>query len=103
MLSSRVLGMEAQFCLDEGGILAAAGFLDGFDDDQLLAGAGLAVDQHMGIAVGGLQDLLLDTDHLAILRDDVLQRLVGGVVAFGEGADEADVEASRRSVTWASL
>lgn len=78
--------------LDEGGILAAAGFLDGVDN-ELLAGAGLAVDQHMGIAVGGLQDLLLDADHLAILRDDVLQRLVGGVVAFGEGADEADVEA----------
>ena len=47
----------------------------------------------MGIAVGGLQDLLLDADHLAILRDDVLQRLVGGVVALGEGADKADVEA----------
>ena len=73
--------------------MAAFAATDGYVDNELLAGAGLAIDQHMGIAVGGLQDLLLDADHLAILRDDVLQRLVGGVVAFGEGADEADVEA----------
>ena len=74
-LSSRVSGRAAQLIGDQVALPLLARVVDRLGD-QLLARAGLALDQDRALGPGDVPDQLEDLVHLRVLADDVVEAVI---------------------------
>ncbi len=100
--SSRASGMEAQFTLTSGPLVASAVMVDGVHH-QFLACAGLSAHEHRGVGRRHLPDQLVDVLHRRAVPDHGLRDAPAAVPVPGAArSSRASLRAARRRAPLAS-